>query len=194
MVVTSCSLAIRILTILAAPILLLLLAIQLHTWNQSSYILLSHYTYSYHLNSIIWQSFLRIVVQGVKIRYNGLLGGAKSHYLPQSKVYDKLGKPRIHFIVQSTISMHSMLMLGRSGGMHPLGRFWKIDSLRLNLRAFHSQNTYIKCINFKKQINCEMKGSSLTINIIITCTENISYLAATYKIFDPPGNKLNDRI
>ena len=50
-----------------------------------------------------------------------------------------------------------------------------------------------------------MKESSLTINIIITCTENIvkskslhlaiaSQLAATCMIFNPPGNELNDRI
>ena len=38
-------------------------------------------------------------------------------------------------IVRSTISMRSMLMLGGSGGMPPQ----KI-SLRLNLRAFQSQN------------------------------------------------------
>ena len=53
----------------------------------------------------------------------------------------------------------------------PLGKFGKMDVLRLNLRAFQSQNIY-KGINLKKQINCEMKGSSLTINII-TYKENI---------------------
>ena len=92
-------------------------------------------------------------------------------YYPQSKVYDKLGKLRICFIVQSTISMHSMLIVGRSGGIS-LGKFRKMAVLRLNLRAFQSQNIYIKDINLKKQIKCEMKGSSLTINII-TYTENI---------------------
>ena len=78
-----------------------------------------HVQCSYHLNSIIWQGFFQDLVQGVEMRCNGLLRGEKSYYLPQSKVYDKLGKPRIRLIVQSTISMHSMLMLGRFGGMPP---------------------------------------------------------------------------
>ena len=75
------------------------------------------------------------------MQYNGLLGGAKLYYLPQSKVYDKIGKPS--FIVQSTISVRSMLMLGRSGGMPPLGKCCKIDALSLNLREFQSQNLYM---------------------------------------------------
>ena len=86
--------------------------------------------------------------------------GAKLYYLPklyclpQSKVYDKLGKLRIRFIVQSTISMHSMLILERSGDM-PVGKFGKMDVQRLNLRPFQSQNIYIKGNNLKKQIKCE---------------------------------------
>ena len=41
------------------------------------------------------------------------------YYLPESEAYDKLGEPGISSIVQSTISMHSMLMLEESGGMPP---------------------------------------------------------------------------
>ena len=47
-----------------------------------------------------------------------------------------------------------------SGGM-PSRKFWKTDTLRLNLRAFQGKNIDIMCINLKKQINCEIKGSSL---------------------------------
>ena len=42
-------------------------------------------------------------------------GRSKLYYLPESKAYDKLGEPGICSIVQHTISMCSMLMLGGLG-------------------------------------------------------------------------------
>ena len=45
--------------------------------------------------------------------------GSKLYYVPESKGYDKLGKPGISSIVQSTISMHSILMLGDLGICSP---------------------------------------------------------------------------
>ena len=45
--------------------------------------------------------------------------GSKLYYVPESKEYDKLGEPGICSNVQSTIRMHSMLLLGRSGDMFP---------------------------------------------------------------------------
>ena len=62
------------------------------------------------------------------MRYNGLRGGGK-YYPPGSKAYGHL---KIHSIVQSTISMCCMLMLGGLGPCPPR----KILSLRLNLRPF----------------------------------------------------------
>ena len=51
-------------------------------------------------------------------------------YIPENKAYDKLGEPGICSIVQSTISMCSMLMLEESGGM-PSGKSLKKGALRL---------------------------------------------------------------
>ena len=79
------------------------------------------------------------------MKCNGFLGGSKLYYLPERKAYDKLGEPGISSIVQSTISIHSMLMLGGSGGMPLPGKLWKIYAVRLNLRAFQIQNIYIMC-------------------------------------------------
>ena len=45
--------------------------------------------------------------------------GSKLYYVPESKGYDKLGKPGISAIVQSTISMHSILMVGDLGICSP---------------------------------------------------------------------------
>ena len=48
------------------------------------------------------------------------------------------------YIVCSTMSMQSMLMLGGSGGMPPPGKFEKLDSQILNLVGFeHKSLTYI---------------------------------------------------
>ena len=58
-----------------------------------------------------------------------ITGGAK-YCPPGSKAYGHLKKGSI---VRSTISMHSMQMLG---GL----KYLKIDALRLNLRPFLSQN------------------------------------------------------
>ena len=58
----------------------------------------------------------------VKMRYNGLLGGGGKYYSSGSKAYGHL---KIHSIVQSTISLRSMLMLGGSGGMPPQKNFEK---------------------------------------------------------------------
>ena len=114
--------------------------------------------------------------------------GAKLYYIPESKAYDKLREPGISSIVWSA---------NTRGSWGSPGKFWKKDALRLNLRAFQSQDIYMMCINLKKQINHTIKEP---INIIIACTENmitsksshlaIALLAATYKILNPPGNKL----
>ena len=124
------------------------------------------------LNTMLYRVSFSVSIKGVKLRCNGLLDEAKLYYmyLPQRKVYDKVEVPRTCIMVQSTINIRSMLMLGDLWACPPrkcLKNRW------LNWRAFQSQNISIKCVNLKKQINCEIKGSSLTINIIITCTDNM---------------------
>ena len=57
------------------------------------------------------------------MRYNGLLGGGQSIILLEAKAHGYLGHLKIRSIMQSTISMRSMLMLGRSGGMPLPGKF-----------------------------------------------------------------------
>ena len=57
------------------------------------------------------------------MRYNGLLGGGQSIILLEAKAHGYLGYLKIRSIMQSTISMRSMLMLGRSGGMPLPGKF-----------------------------------------------------------------------
>ena len=47
------------------------------------------------------------------MRYKGLLG--VKYYPSENKAYGYLGHLKIHSIVQSTISIHSMLMLGGRG-------------------------------------------------------------------------------
>ena len=48
------------------------------------------------------------------------------------------------YIVHSTMSMRSMLMLGGSGGHGPPGKFEKLDTQILNLVGFeHKSLTYI---------------------------------------------------
>ena len=99
------------------------------------------------------------------MRCNGLLGG-QSVILLEAR-HGKLGDTGIYCIVQSTISMHSMLMLGGPVACPPQESFEK-NALRLNLRQFQSPNIYIMCFNFKVQINCER-----IINITIMYMENI---------------------
>ena len=49
----------------------------------------------------------------IEVTCNGLLGGGvKLYYLPESKAYGKVGESGKCSIVQSTIGMCSMLMLG----------------------------------------------------------------------------------
>ena len=52
-----------------------------------------------------------------------LLGG-KLYYISEGKAYDKLGEPGIMLHLQSTISMHCMLMLGGLGA-YPQENFGK---------------------------------------------------------------------
>ena len=53
------------------------------------------------------------------MRYNGFLGGGAKYYPVGSKAYGYLGHLYICSIVQSTISMRSMLMLGGLGACPP---------------------------------------------------------------------------
>ena len=54
--------------------------------------------------------------------------GAKWYYPPGSKAYGKLGDPEIYFVVQSIISMYSMILLGGRGMPSLKSRCSEIES------------------------------------------------------------------
>ena len=83
------------------------------------------------------------------MRYNVLLGGGGQSciiFLKANHITNK-GARNNAPLCETQWSMHSMLMLGGWGHASP-GKFWKIDGLRLNLRAFQGLAVFSEDIAF----------------------------------------------